>query len=101
MIKWLASIVGSIFSLKGFLSIVFMSILGIIFYNLLVEVIQEVMNFTINQLNGSGIGGVSTPTLSGFAGWCATQLKLPECVSVIGSALAIKFILRKIPFLKW
>lgn len=100
MIKWLAALLGSVFTFKTFLSVMFMAILGIIFYNLMVEVIQESMNFALTQM-GSTPGSVTAPTITGFAGWVAAQCKIPECISVIGSAVAVKFILRKIPFIKW
>jgi hypothetical protein len=77
-----------------------MAIMGIIFYNLMVEVIQESMNFAITQM-GDVPGSVTSPTITGFSGWVAAQCKIPECLSVIGSAVSVKFILRKIPFIKW
>jgi len=100
MIKYLAGILGSVFTLKAFLQLVVLTVLGIIFYNLIVEVIQESMNFALAQF-GDAPGSVGTQSISGFGGWFAAQVKLPECVSVIGSAVSIKFILRKIPFIKW
>lgn len=100
MIKWLAAIVSSVFSMKSLVSLVVLSVLGIIFYNLLVEVIQESMNFALTQL-GNTPGTVPSQSLSGFSGWFAAQIKIPECLSVVGSAVSVKFILRKIPFIKW
>lgn len=100
MIKWLAAIVSSIFSTKSFMSLIVLTVLGIIFYNLMVEVVQESMNFAITQM-GDAPGTVSAGSITGFAGWVAAQCKIPECLSVIGSAVATKFILRKIPFIKW
>jgi hypothetical protein len=100
MIKWLAALLGSVFTFKTFLSVMFMAILGIIFYNLMVEVIQESMNFALTKM-GDAPGSVSAGSISGFSGWVAAQCKVPECISVIGSGVATKFILRKIPFIKW
>jgi len=101
MLKFLSSIVGSIFSLKFFISGGMMVILAIVLYNLAVEVIQEIMNFAIAQISGYSSTSVTSPTISGFAGWFLAQIKLPECFSVMVSAISIRFILRKIPFLHW
>lgn len=101
MIAWLARIVGSVFGLKFFLGGVIMSILAIVLYNGLVGVIEETLNFAVAQISGVEYGSFTSPSISGFAGWFLAQLKLPECISVICSAVAIKFILRKIPFIKW
>jgi len=101
MFAWLAKILGGVFSLKTFFAVLFMSILGIIFYNLICDVVLEVMNFTIAQISGQSYGSVTSPSISGFSGWVASQCKIPECVSVMGSFTALKFILKKIPFLNW
>jgi ABC-type branched-subunit amino acid transport system permease subunit len=101
MIAWLGKILAGLFGLKSFLNVAFMAVLGIIFYNLAVEMVQEAMTFSINQINGQSYGSVTSPSFSGFAGWVIAQMKLPECVSVIASCVALKFILRKIPFLRW
>lgn len=101
MIKWLASILGSILSWKTFASGALMVILGIILYNLVVDIVQEVMNFAITKINGVSINYANNPTFTGFAGWVLAQFKVPECIAVIISCVSIKFILRKIPFLRW
>jgi hypothetical protein len=75
--------------------------LGIILYNLAVDTIEEVMNFALTQMNTASVGSVTNPTFSGFAGWVLSAFKVPECVAVIISCVSIKFILRKIPFLRW
>lgn len=101
MIQAIKNLLGGVFSFKFFMSGVYMTILAVVLYNLCVTTIQEVMNFAIEQIGGAGIGSVSNPTITGFAGWFLAQIKLPECLAVMVSAVSIKFILRKIPFLKW
>jgi hypothetical protein len=101
MITWLAKVIGSVLSLKTFFSAVFMVIIGIIFYNLAVELVEEVLNFALAKINGQNYGAWTNPSISGFAGWMLAQLKLPECISVIASCVAMRFVLTKIPFLKW
>lgn len=57
---------------------------------------------TLNQIVQSSIdpGSVTSFThqLTGLAGWLGEQLLLPTCVSVLLSAIAIRFVLNFIPF---
>jgi hypothetical protein len=57
---------------------------------------------TLNEIVQSSIepGSVTSFThqLTGLAGWLGEQLLLPTCVSVLLSAIAIRFILNFIPF---
>jgi hypothetical protein len=101
MLKWLSSILGGIFGLKSFLHLGMTVIIVVVAYNLCVDIIEEVMNFSIIQISGASYSGISSPSISGFAGWVLAQWKVPECVSVIVSFTVTKFILRKIPFIKW
>lgn len=101
MLAWLAKIVGSVFGLKFFMGGILMTVLGVILYNLIVSTIEEVFNFAIAQMAGVSSAGITSPTISGFAGWFLTQVKFPECFAVMVSAVALRFVLRKIPFLKW
>ncbi|PKN53386.1 MAG: hypothetical protein CVU55_01830 [Deltaproteobacteria bacterium HGW-Deltaproteobacteria-13] len=80
---------------------VYMVILGIILYNLVVEILEEVMNYAITTIGGVSVAGFTSPSLTGFAGWFLAQIKLPESFAVMVTCISIKFILRKIPFLHW
>lgn len=101
MFAWLGRLLGGIFGLKTFLSLIFMTILGIIFYNLACDIIEEILNFTISHISGSPAGTVTKASFSGFAGWVISNLKIPECVAVMVSCTSIRFIVTKIPFLHW
>ena len=98
---WFSRILAGMFGSKVFMSGVLMVILSIVLYNLAVEMIEESMNFALVQINGESVSGYQNPSISGFAGWFLAQVKLPEAVAVIVSCTSIRFILRKIPFLKW
>lgn len=78
-----------------------MLVVAIVAYNLFVSTIEEIMNFSIAQISGTSFESITNPSISGFAGWVLAQWKVPECVSVIASFTVTKFILRKIPLLKW
>lgn len=101
MFQWFSRLLAGVFGLKFFMSGVYMLILGIILYNLIVEVLEEVMNFAVTQMSGVSAGTVASPTIAGFAGWFLAQIKLPEAFAVMVTCITIKFILRKIPFLHW
>ncbi len=101
MFAWLSRLLSGIFGLKTFMSVIFMTIIGIILYNLACDVIEEILDFTISNISGSPEGVITSVSFSGFAGWVICQLKIPECVAVMVSCISIRFILRKIPFLHW
>jgi len=63
--------------MKMFMGGLLMTILGVVIYNLAVEMIEEVMNFTITQINGVEFQSMNTPSISGFAGWILASVKLP------------------------
>ena len=101
MIAWIARILGSVFGLKIFLGEGLMVIVSIVFYNLMTEVISEAMTFALSEMNGVSIDGFAMPSISGFGAWMATIYRIPECVSVIVAFAVSRFILTKIPFLRW
>jgi hypothetical protein len=103
MFAWLARIFGAIIGQKLFMSGIFMTVGAIILYNLIVEVVDELMTFSLAQISGAGpgVGSVISPTITGFAGWWIAELKVPEAFAVIVSFVSVKFMLRKIPFLRW
>jgi len=78
-----------------------MVILGIVVYNLVVDIIEEILNYVITQIASIQQISVTSPSVSGFAGWVVACLKIPECLAVVISIVMIKFTLRKIPFLRW
>lgn len=101
MLAALARLLGSVFGMKLFMSGTMMVIVSIVAYNLVVEIIEEAMNFAVAQMGSVSSEGIVSPTITGFAGWFLAQVKLPECFAVMVSCITIRFILRKIPFLKW
>lgn len=101
MFAWFSRILSGVFSIKFFMGGIFMMILAIILYNLIVEVVEETLNFGIAQISGVSAQGISSPTISGFAGWFIASIKVPETFAVIVTCISLKFVLKKIPFLKW
>lgn len=100
MIRAIWALLSGVFTFKFFMSGVFMTI-GVIFaYNLVVEVIQECLNFAVSQFGGV-TASVTSPTITGFAAWFLTHMRVPEAFAILVSMVSVKFILRKIPFIKW
>jgi len=89
------------FTLKIFMGGVFMTILAVIGYNLIVEVVAETLEFAMLKIAGQNVNGVTNPNITGFAGWFIGQIKIPEVFAVITTIVFLKWTLRKIPFLKW
>jgi hypothetical protein len=101
MFAWFARILGGIFGLKGFASGVMMVVLGVVLYNGVVLIVEECMNFAVAQIGGVSTGTITSPTITGFAGWFLSTIKVPESFAIMVSCVAIKFVLKKIPFIKW
>lgn len=101
MFAWAARLLAGIFSFKFFMSGVFMTIIGVIAYNFIVDLIQEVFNYAIIQAGGVSATGFNSPSITGFAGWFLAQMYIPQTFAVIVTCVIIRFTLRKIPFLNW
>lgn len=52
-----------------------------------------------NGVDGIDSMTVATHSFSGFAGYLASHLMLPECISIMLTACAIRFALNFIPFI--
>ena len=86
-------------AIKLLLTTVVLVILPIIFNNLIYDLMNTLLELaTSNSTTITPINGAMT--FSGFAAWLITQFKLPECVSVLTSALLLRFSLSMIPFLR-
>ena len=97
----LGRIISAIFGSRTFLSGLMVVVISIIFYNLAVEIIGEIFTFSLNKINGVSVGSAPTASFSGYVGWWVCNLKIPQAISVVTSAVGTKFILRKIPFIRW
>ena len=101
MFAWLARLLSGVFTLKVFMGGLFMTILAVIAYNLIVEVVSETLEFAMTKIAGQTVSGVTNPNITGFAGWFIGQIKIPEVFAVITTIIFLKWTLRKIPFLRW
>jgi hypothetical protein len=89
-------------AIKVFLGGLFMTIFGIVLYNVLTDIINEMLVFTLDSLNGVEADTTSAvASFTGVAAWFADKLQFQECVAFALSIVALKWTLRKIPFVRW
>lgn len=83
---------------------ILVSIIGIVVYNLIVDVTEEILTFILGQLQGvqqpDGMPS-SAYQFSGLAAYLANHLRLVACFTFIISTIVVKWIVAKIPFIKW
>lgn len=84
-------------AIRAVMSILMITVLPIILTNVFKSIVDGVLG-----LVGSLIGTVSPMGLSltGLTGWFATSLGVPACFAVIFTAIAVKFTMRLIPFVR-
>jgi hypothetical protein len=83
-------------AIKALLTALFIVVIPIILNNAIHDFMQIVFN-TMNQYaDTSGLDGAMSFT--GLLGWFVVKFRIPECVSMIVSALQLNLILRLIPF---
>jgi|Deesub1362A_J573_1020465.scaffolds.fasta_scaffold04255_4 hypothetical protein len=106
LLTWVLGLVGSLLSssvarfvaLKIVLWGLFVTVLPVVLINVFAEILQGLMDVV-----GASVGSGSEPLLvqfTGFAGWLAYHLRIPEGFSLLFSALAFRFTLRLVPFLR-
>lgn len=101
---WLGAALTALFAgWRVFLVVGFMSFLTVYFYNLASDIISEVLTWVTTQAGAQQLqqGQTSIFNFTGFLGYMLGALKVPQCMSFIISMVALKFLLRKIPFIKW
>ncbi len=87
-----------VFLVGGFLAFLMVNV-----YNLVSEIILELLTFVSDQIAALTVPGSVGPIyqFTGLAGWFMVQFQVPQCVAFIVSVVLLKWTLRKIPFLRW
>lgn len=86
-------------AMKAILVFLFVTIVPLILNNFLYDIMEILFNFSSSQTSGAGtINGAMS--FSGLAGYLVAQFKLPECLSVVVSALTLRVALQMIPFVR-
>lgn len=78
---------------KGFLTGLFVVVLPLILKNLILEFFEYFYQSAFSSLEASGLHPTAL-TLTGIAGWLASESNLPLCFSILIGALSTRFTLR-------
>lgn len=105
LIAFLSAAVAGILGWKVFLTGGFLVALFIGMYGLLLTALGEMLNFTVTAFE-SLPGEPGDPqslamSFSGLAGWLLTCWKVPECLTFMVQAVMFRWVVTKIPFIRW
>jgi hypothetical protein len=97
VIGWIGSIITSMVALGLAIKLLIIGLVTIILPIVLKNLFLWVMDKTL-ELASSGMSGLEAPSLTyqftGIGAYMAENLQLPLCVSILLTAVAIRFILR-------
>jgi hypothetical protein len=87
-VKWVA--------FKALLLVLTMTVLPIVLKNVFYDLLSAIMTAVNNKVGSVGTGsiGAVTAEVTGMGGWLAVQLMLPECFSLMLSAVAFRLTLK-------
>lgn len=80
---------------RAMLLTLFTLVLPVVLYNVYSGIVSELLTWTSSQVTGSSLTG-SVISLTGVGAWLADQLRLPQCLSLLLSALGLRFALSAI-----
>jgi hypothetical protein len=89
LLKWLAW--------KALIITLITITLPIVLKNLVTWLFDTLMSFAVSHVSTDGLSAAAFD-FSGFSGYLAFHLMIPESIAVILTALAIRFVLNFIPF---
>lgn len=87
---------------KTFLGVLVTGLVGVLMFNVAVDLIEAGLSWVL-----SAMGGVANPglpesgSITGLAAYLAGHLKVVECIGLVCSVVLLKWMMVKIPFLKW
>ena len=84
---------------KIIMGVLFITVLPVVLNNLIYDLIETSLNFISSSVTSEGLEPFSMQ-LTGLGAWLAEVLKITDAFSVIMSAVAFKFTLRLIPFVR-
>jgi len=99
---WVARIIGSavlrFVAMKAILYLLVTAILPVILYNLFNSILTEIMTVAAAAADSENLEPFVIQ-FTGFAGWLAVKLKVPEAFSVIISSAIFRMAISFIPFI--
>lgn len=84
---------------KAVLVFLFIVVVPLLLNNFLYDIIQIVMDFaSVQTANARSVNGAMS--FSGLTGWLLSCFRIPECLSVLVSALVLRTVLSMVPFVR-
>lgn len=101
-------VIASLFNLFGGWRLIvyamLVSMIGILLYNLMCDMLSEALTWLLSEIQAQEIPGVPGATgyaFANLAGYLANRLRLIQAFSFIFNITMVKFMIVKLPFLKW
>lgn len=108
LLSWISGLFGKLFdyifkfffSFKVMLFGMYVVVLSAVLKNVVVWVFEEIIEVASSELSGLSADGIESSilNLSGATGYLAYHLMLPDCISILLTAIIIRFTLNFIPF---
>ncbi len=106
--SWLGAVFGKLFSFgashflatKIILTTLFITVLPIVIYNLIWDITSEVYSIISSNLDTSSLLSQTVFNFTDLAGYLIVALKIDQAFSVVISAVALRFTLKLIPFVR-
>jgi len=106
--NWLGGIFSSLFALmsshflatKIVLTVLFVTVVPIVLNNLLYDLIDELISFVLSNMDTNTVLSQTVFQFTDLAGWLIQTMQLDTAFSVVISAVALKFTLKLIPFVR-
>lgn len=87
---------------KTFLGVLVTGLVGVLIFNVAIDLIEAGLTWVLSSLgNVSDPGLPGSSSITGLGAYLAMHLKLVECVGLVCSVVLLKWMVVKIPFLKW
>ena len=98
--RWLSDNLSRMLVLKALLVFLIVTILPIVLINtfdyILGEIIDASLQLSRNNIDSSAFTAVVN--FSGFGAWAASKARVPECLTIITTALSVRWALNFVPF---
>jgi len=97
--KFLTIDMAKFLATRALLLSLFTLVLPVVLYNVFTMILEEILNYSSSLVSSSGFSSTIFE-LTGFAGWIATQINLSASLSIFFSAVAFRYVLSLIPFIR-
>lgn len=79
------------------------TVLGVVIYNVVVDIMEEILTYGNAVLASVSVGELPNVVLqlTGLGAWVAQQTYLDQQIGIAVTAVSMKWVLCKIPFVKW